>query len=164
MKKRFVPFFFADGIVTLQSTSRLAVQLARLLCWCLIVTVPLSAWPQSQSGQPASVEDHKEKLSKHEGASKIKTQVQERGTGEKARVKITLRDKTEVRGYISQVNADSFQVTDRKTGKVSTVTYDSVDRVRGGGLSRGAKIAIWVGVGAVVAVCLGVMAHTLNHS
>jgi len=140
------------------------VNLMRLICWCLIVTVPLSAWPQSQPGQPARVEGHKEKLSQGESASKVKTQVQERGTGEKATVKITLRDKTVVKGYISQTNADSFQVTDKETGKVSTVTYDAVERVRGGGLSRGAKIAIWVGVGTAVAIALGLMAHTLNHS
>jgi predicted ATP-dependent serine protease len=61
-----------------------------------------------------------------------------------------LRDRTEVKGYISQVEETSFQVTDKKTGKVSTITYDAVDRVRGGGLSKGSKIAIGVGVGAAV--------------
>ena len=116
-----------------------AVNLERLICWCLIVIVPLSAWPQSQPAQPAGVEDHKEKLSQGERACKFKTQVQERGTGEKATVKITLRDKSEVKGYISQINADSFQVTDKKTGKISTVTYDAVERVRGGGFVPGCK-------------------------
>ena len=166
MKQRFVPFFLAARLVALRPSPsrRLTVKLARLVCWCLIVSVPLSAWPQSQSGLPAGVEDHKEKLSQSEGASKVKTQVQERGTGEKAKVKVSLRDKTEIKGYISQINADSFQVTDNKTGKISTVSYDAVDRVRGRGLSRGAKIAIWVGVGAAVAIGLGIMTHTLNHS
>ena len=140
------------------------MKLERLICWCLIAVVPLSAWPQSQPGRPAGVEDHKEKLSKGDEASKVQSQVRERGTGERATLKMTLRDRTEVKGYISQINADSFQVTDKKTGKVSTVTYEAVDRVRGGGLSRGAKIATWVGVGAAVAIGLGLMAHTLNHS
>ena len=140
------------------------MKLEHLICWCLIVLVPLSGWSQSQPMQPAGVEEHKENLSKEERASKIKAQIQKRGTGEKATVKITLRDRTEMKGYISQIDADSFQVTDKKTGKVSTVSYDSVDRVRGGGLSRGAKIAIWIGVGAGVAIGLGLMAHTLNHS
>ncbi len=140
------------------------MKLERLICWCLIVIIPLSAWSQSQPMQPAGVEEHKEKLSKEERASKIKAQIQKRGTGEKATVKITLRDRTEVKGYISQIDADSFQLTDKKTGKASTLTYDAVDRVRGGGLSRGTKIAIWVGVGAAVAIGLALMAHTLNHS
>ena len=164
MKHRFVPFFLAAGLVALQPSRTLTVKLARLVCWCLIVSVPLSAWPQSHSGQPSGVEGHKEKLSQSKGASKVKAQVQERGMGEKAKVKVTLRDKTELKGYISQIDADSFQVTDNKTGKVSTVSYDAVDQVRGRGLSRGAKIAIWVGVGAAVAIGLGIMTHTLNHS
>ena len=140
------------------------MKLERLICWCLIVIIPLSAWSQSQPMQPAGVEEHKEKLSKAEEASKIKAQIQKRGTGEKATVKITLRDRTEVKGYISQIDADSFQVTDKKTGMASTLIYGAVDRVRGGGLSRGTKIGIWVGVGAAVAIALALMAHTLNHS
>ena len=93
------------------------MKLERLICWCLIVVVPLSAWPQSQPGRPAGVEDHKEKLSKGDEASKVQSQVRERGTGERATLKITLRDRTEVKGYISQINADSFQVTDKKNRK-----------------------------------------------
>jgi hypothetical protein len=85
-------------------------------------------------------------------AEKVKMEVQKRGVGEKSRVKVRLRDKTEVKGYISQIEETLFQVTDKKTGRVSTITYDSVDRLKGGGLSRGAKIGIWVGVGAAVAV------------
>ena len=85
-------------------------------------------------------------------AEKVKMEVQKRGVGEKSRVRIRLRDRTEVKGYITQIEETSFQVTDNKTGRVSTITYDSVDRVKGGGLSKGSKIAIGVGVGAVVAL------------
>src|SRR5262249_49650531 len=114
--------------------------------------------------QPTGVQGGQKELVQGERSKKVKSEVQKRGTGEKATVAVTLRDKSEVKGYISQINADSFEVTDKKTAKVSTVTYDAVDRVRGGGLSRNAKIAIWVGVGAAVAIGLGLMAHTLNHS
>jgi hypothetical protein len=85
-------------------------------------------------------------------AEKVKMEVQKRGVGEKSRVKVRLRDKTEVKGYISQIEETLFQVTDKKTGKVTTIAYDTVDRVRGGGLSKGSKIAIGIGVGAAVAV------------
>jgi len=140
------------------------LKLAPLVCCCLIVSIPLSAWPQSQPMQPTGVQGGQKELVQGERSKKVKSEVQKRGTGEKATVAVTLRDKSEVKGYISQINADSFEVTDKKTAKVSTVTYDVVDRVRGGGLSRNAKIAIWVGVGAAVAIGLGLMAHTLNHS
>jgi hypothetical protein len=85
-------------------------------------------------------------------AEKARMEIQKRGVGEKSRVRIRLRDRTEVKGYISQIEETSFQVTDNKTGRVSTITYDSVDRVKGGGLSKGSKIAIGVGVGAAVAL------------
>ena len=85
-------------------------------------------------------------------AEKARMEIQKRGVGEKSRVRIRLRDRTEVKGYISQIEETSFQVTDNKTGRASTITYDSVDRVKGGGLSRGSKIAIGVGVGAAIAV------------
>ena len=84
-------------------------------------------------------------------AEKVKMEIQKRGVSEKSRVKIRLRDKTEVKGYISQIDATSFQVIDKKTGNISAINYETVDRVSGGGLSRGAKIAIGVGVGVAVA-------------
>ena len=85
-------------------------------------------------------------------AEKARMEIQKRGVGEKSRVRIRLHDRTEVKGYISQIDATSFQVTDKKTGRVSTIAYDTVDRVRGKGLSRGSKIAIGIGVGAAVAL------------
>jgi hypothetical protein len=89
-------------------------------------------------------------------AERIRMDIQKRGVGEKSRVKIRLGDKTEVKGYISQIDVTSFQVTDKKTGRVSTIHYGTVDTVSGGGLSRGSKIAIGVGVG--VAACFTVFA------
>ena len=96
-------------------------------------------------------------------AEKARLEIQKRGVGEKSRVKVRLRDKSEVKGYVSQIDAASFQVTDKKTGRVSTITYDTVDRVRGGGLSRGAKIAIGVGVGAAAVVIAGALVVASWH-
>lgn len=98
-------------------------------------------------------------------AEKVRMKVQQRGAGEKSRVKVKLVDKTEVQGYISQIDAASFQVTDEKTGKVTTIPYDKVEKVSGRGLPKGAKIAVWVGVGVAAAgIVLGVLAAKLNHS
>jgi hypothetical protein len=85
-----------------------------------------------------------------------KTEIQKRGVGQKSRVAIRLRDGTEAKGYISQIGETSCQLTDEKTRMVSTITYDTIDRVKGEGASRGKKIAIWTGVcaGAAVIVIL----------
>jgi hypothetical protein len=96
-------------------------------------------------------------------AEKVRIEIQKRGVGEKSRVTIRLRDRTEVKGYISQIEADTFQLTNSKTGKVTTIAYDSVDRVRGGGLSKGSKIAIGIGVGVAVAVTVGALVVASWH-
>ena len=96
---------------------------------------------------------------------KIKMAIQQRGMGEKAKVKVRLRDKTERKGYISQIDESSFQLTDQKTGQTATIAYDSVEKVRGPGLAKATKIVIFVGVGvAAAAIILGVLAAKLNHS
>jgi len=128
-----------------------------LLCWFLILILPLVAWPQTQpaeaNGQPENrvAEDH---------SSKIRSQVQARGTGEKATVKVTLRDKSIVKGYISQTGPESFRVKDKKSGKVTTISYEDAARVQKSGLSTGAKIGIGVGIvgGVLVAIALGSLA------
>lgn len=75
------------------------------------------------------------------------------GVGEKARVEVRLRDKSKLKGYVSEAGPDSFTVTD-KTGAARAVSYADVAQVKrhGGGLSGGTKAMIWGGVaiGAVV--------------
>ena len=121
----------------------------KLISFSLAVVMALHGLAYSQDLRPAVEQPL---ASNSQLAEKARTEIQKRGVGEKSRVTIRLRDRTQVKGYISQIEATSFQVTDKKTGRVSTITYDTVDRVRGGGLSRGSKIAIGVGVGVAVAV------------
>jgi hypothetical protein len=83
-------------------------------------------------------------------AEKVKANVLKLGTGESARVKVKLRDQAKVEGYISDAGADTFTVTDRKTGVATTVAYPQVKSVQGNNLSTGAKIAIGVGIAAAV--------------
>jgi Flp pilus assembly protein TadB len=131
---------------------------------CLLVFVlgfPLSLWSQSQVAGPSEVQ----KLLEDQQSAKAKDEVQRRGAGERSRVKVTLRNTTEVKGYISRIDADSFQVTDRKSGHVTTVAYQNVTGVHGGGgMSSGAKIALATGIGAAVIVVFVVLGRTLNHS
>lgn len=81
-------------------------------------------------------------------AEKVKANVLKLGTGESARVKVKLRDQAKLEGYISDAGAETFTVTDRKTGVATTVAYPQVKSVQGNNLSTGAKIAIGVGVAA----------------
>jgi hypothetical protein len=83
-------------------------------------------------------------------ADKIKANVLKLGTGESTRVKVKLRDKTKLEGYISDAGAETFTVTNRKTGIATTVAYPQVKSVQGNNLSTGAKIAIGVGIAATI--------------
>jgi hypothetical protein len=83
-------------------------------------------------------------------AEKIKFNVLKLGTGESTRIKVKLRDQTKLEGYISDAGADTFTVTNRKTGVATTVAYPQVKSVQGNNLSTGAKIAIGVGIAAAI--------------
>ena len=82
-------------------------------------------------------------------AEKARTQLAKLGTGRDARVRLELRDKTRLEGYISEAGAESFVVTD-SAGKTTTVAYPQVTKAQGNNLSTGAKIAIGVGIGAAI--------------
>jgi hypothetical protein len=84
-------------------------------------------------------------------AEKIKASVLKLGTGESTRVKIKLReDQGKLEGYISEAGAETFTVTNRKTGVATTVAYPQVKSIQGNNLSTGAKIAIGVGIAAAI--------------
>ena len=83
-------------------------------------------------------------------AEKVKANVLKLGTGESTRVKVKLRDQAKLEGYISDAGAETFVVTNRKTGVATAVAYVQVKSVQGNNLSTGAKIAIGVGIAAAV--------------
>ena len=87
-------------------------------------------------------------------AGKVKAAVLKLGTGEAARVRVTLRDKTKLEGYVSGAGEDTFAVTSARTGAVATVAYPQVKSVKGNNLSTGAKIAIGVGIGAGIVLLI----------
>jgi hypothetical protein len=93
---------------------------------------------------------------------KVKEQVRKRGPGEKSRVKVTLVKGSEVKGYISKVDEDSFAVTDQASGQTTTVSYAEVQKIQGPSLSKGAKIGIAaaVVVGALVVAVVIIIAKT----
>ena len=90
-------------------------------------------------------------------AEKVKEGISKLGTGPEARVEVKLRDKTKLKGYVSEAGKDSFVVVDEKTGAASTVPYPQVKQVKGNNLSTLAEIALGIGViilPIVLVVCL----------
>ena len=83
-------------------------------------------------------------------AEKVKVNVLKLGTGESARVKVKLRDKTKLEGYISAADGEGFTLTDTKTGMATKIAYPQVKSVKGNNLSTGVKVAIGAGAAAVI--------------
>jgi hypothetical protein len=96
-------------------------------------------------------------------AAKVKTEIAKLGTGSEAQIRVKLRDKTKLSGYVSQANADSFVITDPTTGAATEVPYPNVTQAKGKNLSTGAIIAISaaIAVGATLLV-LFILAATLG--
>ena len=79
-------------------------------------------------------------------AEKVKAGIRKLGTGADARIEVKLRDKTKLKGYVSEAGEHSFVIVDEKTNTTSTVSYPQVKQVKGNNLSTAAEIAIGVGV------------------
>lgn len=116
-----------------------------------ICSVMLSALLLQAAAIPAFAATNAEKDSRR--AEKVRTQLVKLGTGRDARVRVQLRDKTKLEGFVSAADADTFTVTD-DAGKSTTVPYPQVKRAQGNNLSTGAKIGIGVGIGAAVTLII----------
>lgn len=88
---------------------------------------------------------------------KVKEGVARLGAGPAARVEVTLKDKTKLRGYVAGADAEGFRVVDAKTGAEARVAYPQVRQVKGHNLSTGAKVAIGLGAAAAVLLILLIM-------
>jgi hypothetical protein len=88
--------------------------------------------------------------------AKVKTAVQKRGIGENKRVEVKMLNGTQLKGYVSQANEDSFTLVDAKTKQPSSIAYRDVAKVSNR-MSKGDKIALGIlgGAVAVVGVVLG---------
>ena len=98
-------------------------------------------------------------VSNQTDAAKIKSEIAKRGTGEKARVKITTRDNKNVTGYVREIGDTSFVLVTKDSTDPRTLAYSEVAKVRGPGLSTRTKVGIGVGafaagVGITAAVVL----------
>ena len=118
---------------------------------CLSLVLAIAVF-QVVNAAPALAASKAEKEAR--AAEKVRASILKLGTGESARVKIKLRDKTRLEGYVGEAGDDSFTVVDLKTGAATAVAYPQVRQAQGNNLSTGAKIAIGVGIAALVLIIL----------
>jgi hypothetical protein len=111
-------------------------KLLTLMVACLVVS--------AVSVRPVAASSKAEKEARFAG--KVKLGVEKLGSGRDTRVEVKLRDKTRLKGYISEISENEFVVTDLKTGASNKVAYTEVKQIKGNNLSTGAKIAIAVSI------------------
>lgn len=116
-----------------------------------VCSLVLSALLLQAAAAPAFAATKAEKEAKR--AEKVRTQLSKLGTGADARIKLELRDKTKLEGFVSEAAAATFAVTDG-AGKTTTVEYSQVSKAKGHNLSTGAKIAIGIGIGASITLLI----------
>jgi hypothetical protein len=88
-------------------------------------------------------------------AAKVKSEITTLGMGKEARVEVKLKDKTKLKGYVSEIKENSFVVVEDKTGTATEVPYPNAKQVKGNNLSSGVKIAIGVGIALIVLFLIG---------
>ena len=116
-----------------------------------VCSVILSALLLQAAAVPALAATSAEKEAKR--AEKMRTQLVKLGTGTDTHIKVVLRDRTKLEGFVSEAGASTFAVTDR-AGKTTTVEYSQVSKARGHNLSTGAKIGIGIGIGVGVTLLI----------
>jgi len=93
--------------------------------------------------------------------TKAKTEVVNRLNKKETRVKVKLRNGSEMKGRITQSSENSFTLTDEKSGSRSDIAYADVVNVEGRGMSKKKKTFIAIGAGVVVFAAL--FAYSFTH-
>lgn len=93
--------------------------------------------------------------------TKAKTEVVNRLNKKETRVKVKLRNGSEVKGRLTQSSENSFTLTDEKTGSRSDIAYADVVNVEGRGMSKRKKTFIAIGAGVIAFAAL--VAYGITH-
>ena len=117
----------------------------------LALTIALASFGPAIRGQQQSA---------HTSES-TKAEVERRLSKKEERVKVKLRNGSQVKGRITQTSDTSFTLADEKTGSRTDLAYADVLDVEGRGMSKTKKIAIGVGIG--VAAFAGLFAYGFTH-
>lgn len=92
-------------------------------------------------------------------ATAVHQKITRRGVGHV--VKLVRTDGSEVTGRISTIGDTAVDLQQKGSAQIVTVNYTDIAKVKGPGLSTGAKVGIGVGVGLLLAV--GIAAIVINH-
>ena len=115
----------------------------------LIVAIAISL--AMVSGQSAATIPSEKEI---QSGEKVKAALLQLGMGQASVVNVTLRDKTKITGYLSNIGDNSLVVRDLRSDKDTTVAYPDVAQVKANNLSTRTKVIITAAIIAGVAITL----------
>jgi hypothetical protein len=122
--------------------------------YCTIVLagllIPLLAIQPAMAASKAE----REAAKRAKFAEEVKTGIATLGVGPDSWIKLTLRDKRKIDGYVTEVRDDAVVVMDKQTATQTVVPYPDVTKVQGNNLSMRTKIIIWSAVAAGIIITL----------
>lgn len=89
--------------------------------------------------------------------NKVKADIAKRGLGEKATVRVKLRSKKELTGYIAEAGDERFTLTISKINESVPVAYSDVVEVKNPN-PLASNVLFWIGAGAVATGTVAIMA------
>jgi hypothetical protein len=139
--------------------------------WALVLAITLllnNPAPAQEaldaSGTPPGAAQEQERI------ARMAAEVARRGVGEKSRVRVKLKNKLEWKGYIRQINQDSFELQldpgpldDLVRNQTVKIAYADVQKIRGP-RSRAANVGIAIGMTVVtIAILAGLVVLQLHR-
>ena len=100
-----------------------------------VVCLALPILAPAQGGSISDAERIKAVASTHHAAGRTK-------------VSVELKDGRSYKGRITRIEEDHFILLDPDANREVQIRYESVAKLRKNGMSKAAKTAIWIGVGA----------------
>jgi len=83
---------------------------------------------------------------------RIKTNIYRLENSGKTKIVVRLKSGAKLKGYLTKINEDAFDITNYKTNQTLPVAYRDVAQVKQQGFSKAAKFAIGIGVVALIVV------------
>jgi hypothetical protein len=84
--------------------------------------------------------------------AQVKADISKHGTGEKASVRVKMKDGQTLKGLLEQAGPDDFALRESEASTPRTIAYADVYKVTGKGPSTFVKVLFWFGVASVVAL------------
>jgi len=91
---------------------------------------------------------------------RVKADVDKRLSSKKEKVVVKLQNGSEIKGSLVQSGNNTFTLTDSKSGRQTEVAFADVTKVKGQGLGKWTKVAIFTGIGVAVVVIVLAIAVT----